>query len=232
MLSPTALLVLGDCLLDPRRLTLPREAIICADPSYGINYKVNARAFVGRGSGLKDMAYTATEERAPVAGDDRPFDPSPWLVFPRVALCGANYYADRLPTDRQWVVWDKRDGSASDDHSDAELVWCSTRGPLRIHRQKWRGVVRAGEENCSRQKKHHPNQKPVALIDRLLTLLDAKEGDLVVDPYMGSGSTGVAAIRRGCDFIGWEIDPAHYQTAAERIAAEGIGLVVLREVAA
>lgn len=203
-------------------LPAPRpEDIHAFDPPYGINYAVRERAYVGHGNGLRDTAYTATAARAPIAGDDQPFDPASWRDLPRVAIFGANYFADCLPTNRQWVVWDKRRDTTPDDHSDAELIWLSVKGPARIFRHLWRGVVREGEENCSRSKKLHPNQKPVALCTFLLRQLGAAPGDVVVDAYMGSGSMGVAALRLGCGYLGAEIDPGYFATARARLVEEG-----------
>jgi DNA modification methylase len=199
--------------------TLASADIIVTDPPYGIGYEVRERKMADRGRGLRATKVTATAARPMVAGDDEPFDPVPWLSS-RVAFFGANYYAHLLPPGGSWVVWDKRRDSAPDDHSDCELIWLSVPGALRIHRQKWRGIVREGEENCSRSRKLHPNQKPVALLAFLLTRLRAKPGEVVADPYAGSGSTGVAALRAGCRFVGCEISPEHHATAVARLSAE------------
>lgn len=213
-----ATLYLGDC-LDVVPKLLACDALV-SDPPYGIGYKVNRRGPRGRGRLLKGMRETVTDSVGPIAGDDRPFDPYPWLSAPRLAFFGANNFAHRLPKGGRWIVWDKRDGMAADDHADAELIWTNVPGVVRIHRQKWRGVVRAGEENCSRSKKLHPNQKPVALMGFILGQIGAPWAATISDPYMGSGSTGVAAVRKGFKFIGCEIDPKYFQVAVDRLARE------------
>jgi DNA modification methylase len=63
----------------------------------------------------------------------------------------------------------------------------------------------------------HPAQKPVGLLRWCIEKLKLKPGDTILDPYMGSGSTGVAALAMGCHFIGVEIDPTHFATAEKRI---------------
>lgn len=195
-----------------------QAAAVVTDPPYGIGYEVRARN--PRGAGLiAHRPTTGTPARAPIVGDDQPFDPSPFTVAKR-AFCGAHHYADRLPPGGSWLVWDKREGSTPDRHADGDTVWLSVPGALRIHRQKWRGIVRAGEENCSRSRKLHPNQKPVALLARVLELLDLRPGELVGDPFMGSGSTAIAVLRRGGRFVGAEIDEQFFAVAAARIAAE------------
>lgn len=211
-------LYLGDC-----REVLPALGPIDAcvtDQPYGINYSVNARSW--ENDGLDGLNPWEMQKRAPIGGDDLPFDPSSLLAYPLVALFGANHFSDALPSGGRWIVWDKRRDSRPDDHSDCELIWTNRPGADRIHRQKWRGIVREGEENCSRSRKLHPNQKPVALMDFVLEQIGLRRGDrkIVLDPYMGSGSTGVAAARRDHGFIGVEIDPAHFETALRRISFE------------
>lgn len=216
-----AALYLGDCLQMWPALTIA-DALVTDQP-YGINYEISARNW--RADGLDATKPWKMPKRAAIKGDDTPFDPAPWLGFKKIAFFGANHCASRLPPGGRWIVWDKRRDSKPDDHSDCELIWTNVPGADRIHRQKWRGIVREGEENCSNSRKLHPNQKPVALMMFVLGQLGLKAGDLVCDPYMGSGSTGIAAIRMGLRFIGCEIDAAHFETALARFAAEQPRLV-------
>lgn len=213
-----ATLYLGDC----RTLLsdLCADALI-SDPPYGINYSINARGW--NKEGLDALKPFKMEKREPIEGDDQPFDPSLFVEFPKVALFGANHFAHALPPGGRWVVWDKRCGSKQDDHSDCELVWTNQRGANRIHRQKWRGIVREGEENVSRSHKLHPNQKPVALMMYLFDLLKLEPGQTVLDPFMGSGSTAVAAHRMEMKFIGVEINSRHFETACNRLITENQG---------
>jgi site-specific DNA-methyltransferase (adenine-specific)/modification methylase len=104
-----------------------------------------------------------------------------------------------------------------DDASDCELIWTSSPKPTRIFRHLWKGLVREGEENISVQPKLHPNQKPVALMEWLLGYLEIPVGAIVLDPFMGSGSTGLACVRTGRRFIGIEVDPAYCEVARRRL---------------
>lgn len=210
-----ATLVLGDA----RELTLAADAVI-TDPPYGIGYEVNARGARGFLKGA-DVRELSTAPAPAVAGDDAPFDPTPWLAYGRCAFFGANHFSDQLPTGR-WLVWDKRRDSVPDAHSDCELLWLSGdhREASRVHRQKWRGIVREGEENLNYSPKLHQNQKPVALLARVIAALGLVPGEVVLDPFMGSGSTGVAAMRAGLRFVGVEIDPKHFETASRRLERE------------
>jgi len=192
----------------------PSDAALVSDPPYGIGYV--SRHNQGRGDCdliRKDGNF------APIHGDDSPFDPIPFLRFKAVCLWGAQHYASRLPDRRAWLVWDKLAGKTPCDQSDAELAWTSGNGPVRIFTHLWRGIMRAGEENVTNGGKLHPNQKPVALLAWTLATCGIRDG-LVIDPFMGSGSLGVACHRAGLRYLGVEIDPEHYATAKARLQRE------------
>jgi len=216
-----ATLYLGDC----REIlpTLSADACV-SDPPYGIGYEINARSW--QNEGLDALKPWEMQKRPAIQGDDQPFDPAPLLRFGKVAIFGANHMNGLPAGKNKWIVWDKRRDSKPDDHSDCELVWTNAAGALRIHRQKWRGIVREGEENVANSRKLHPNQKPVALLEFIFNEIGVKPGDTVIDPYMGSGSTGVVALRRGLKFIGIEIDPDYYAAAQNRMS-KGIQAVLL-----
>lgn len=199
---------------DARKLSIIADALV-TDPPYGMGY-------VSRhNDGHRRKQFIRTDGNfAPIVGDDGPFDPAVWLNFERVCLWGANHYASRLPDSRGWLVWDKLAGKTPSQQSDCELAWTNQDKPLRIFEHLWRGIMRAGEENVSRSRKLHPNQKPVALMQWCLDQLGVPTGARVYDPFMGSGSTGVACVRTGREFIGVECDPEHFKTAVTRIKKE------------
>lgn len=206
-----ATLYLGDCL----DLTLVADAVI-ADPPYGIDLNGMCAVYAERTRNWKHEA-SARARSYVVHGDDQPFDPSPWLGYPKVILWGGIHFAQRLPESRSWLVWDKREGTTSDNQADCEIAWTNLPGPARLHSQLWRGIMRRGEENVSREARQHPTQKPVNLMSWCIELCKLEPGSVVLDPYMGSGSTGVAAVRAGMRFVGVEIDPEHFETARTRI---------------
>ena len=194
---------LGDCRewID----TVSADACI-SDPPYGIKYKQGGdRRILTKGS--KRHVNVA------IIGDDKPFDPAPLLRFPVVVLFGANNYADKLPASRGWVFWDKKPDLGSNDFGDGELIWTNQSHVIRGYRHRWAGVIRDSENG---QRSWHPTQKPVALMTYLIERY-TMPGDTVVDPYMGSGGTGVACVRTGRNFIGGEIDPTYFAIAQKRI---------------
>jgi site-specific DNA-methyltransferase (adenine-specific)/modification methylase len=99
------------------------------------------------------------------------------------------------------------------------MVWTNLRGVARIHRQLSKGICRAGEENIAISgSKIHPTQKPVALMRFCIERLG--EAEIILDPFMGSGTTGVAAVQLGRKFIGIEIESKYFDIACRRIQAE------------
>lgn len=155
-----------------------------------------------------------------IVGDDEPFDPAHLLAFDRAIIWGANHFAAALPPAPGWLVWDKRDGTASNDQSDCELAWSNILTTARLFSARWSGAHRTGREQG--EGRVHVNQKPVALMGWCLQL--AGDDRLVVDPYMGSGSTLRAAKDLGRRAIGIEIDQGHCETAVERLGQEALAL--------
>ena len=199
-----ATLYLGDCLEILPALALPEKPAVISDPPYGIAHRHS-----GCGNGMHTRRNTM-----PLHGDDAPFDPSPWLHFENVLLWGADHFSERLPHGR-WLAWDKLDGMDSwDTFSDVEFAWHSQRGAARIFKRKWKGIacIKAGEGYGVRC---HPTQKPIALMQ--WSIEQAGRPQMVIDPYMGSGTTGEACMRIRSRFIGIEIEPRYFDIACSRI---------------
>ena len=197
-----ATLYLGDCLeILP---TLPKVDAVITDPPYGIGYS--------HGVGGGKLARSTQFDHHPIVNDDRPFDPAPWLTFAKVILWGANHYASRLPDSPSWLTWDKRDGICSNDQADCEHAWSNLGGPARIKRHLWNGMLKDSERGITRV---HPTQKPIAVMTWCIE--QAGMPETILDPYMGSGTTGVACINLGRKFIGIEIEPKYFDIAVERI---------------
>ena len=207
-----ARLIHGDC----REVVpgLPKVDAVITDPPYGIGYARNTIKTAGH---FPDGTRIAGKEASPIYGDDEPFDPSHLLTFAkRIVLFGASAYACRLPDNYGWIIWDKQI-VGNWTGGDAETAWTNFLGSNRIHRQRWQGIQRGGEE-CPfvGGGLEHPTQKPVALMRRCLNLAGLPA--LTLDPYMGVGSTGVAAMNLGLKFIGVEIHRPYFDIAVERIS--------------
>ena len=183
--------------------SVPAPALLLTDPPYGMSYKPLRGA-----DGSKRWVDG-------VIGDDEPFDPAHLLPFGRLVLFGANWYADRLPASGGWIVWDKTPRGAKDGFhaSHAELAWTNCCASVRKFALQWGGEARNGEPHL------HPTQKPVALMRWVLTEF-TKPGDLILDPYMGSGPIAEACRAEGRRYIGVEVREDYCEVAANRFAQQ------------
>ena len=210
-----ATLYCGDCLeILP---SLPKVDAVITDPPYGISYSRDSKATYGLGKLWGDGARRdlGGKDAAPIIGDSAPFNPAPLLTIgKRHVLWGGNIYSSRLPESSGWLVWDK-DIVGKWSGGDCEIAWCSFGGSVRKYKHRWQGIVRDGEE-CPYVGGGlvHPTQKPAGLMRWCIE--HAKATD-VLDPYMGSGTTGVACMNLGRKFIGIEIEPKYFAIACERI---------------
>lgn len=207
---------IGDCTLycaDCREILplLPKVDAVVSDPPYGIAFAHggNDRSGIGKGKYATKFAGVGIE------GDNAPFDPSSLgRMGGNAILWGANHFADGLPASPFWLVWDKRAASQhNNDFADCELAWCSFKGVARVFRHQWDGMMKASERGIPRV---HPTQKPVELMRWCLERLP-EPNNLILDPYMGSGTTGVACVKLGRKFIGIEIEPKYFEIACRRI---------------
>lgn len=192
---------LGDCReILPR---LPNVDLILTDPPYGIALDTDYSSL--RGS-------TRTYEA--IHGDAQPFDPSDWLKWPCLFF-GANHFAQCLPAGGTWHVWDKRETAGSNMFADFETWWTTWKsGPSRIFRHQWICGVHPGSPN---ERIGHPTVKPIPLMIHVVS--SAPDGT-ILDPFMGSGTTLLAAKQLGRKCIGIEIEEKYCEIAALRLAQE------------
>jgi site-specific DNA-methyltransferase (adenine-specific)/modification methylase len=209
--------VIGDCRLllgDCRDLLETLEPVDCVitDPPYGIALNTNNRRFSGgnTASVAKRGNNVGTANGRPIANDAKPFDPTFLLDLPGDKIIwGWNNYPDALPRGA-CLVWLKRNDDAFGSFlSDAELAWMSKGHGVYCRRD----LSNAGIAN----ERVHPTQKPVGLMEWCLGFVP--KARTILDPYMGSGSTGVACVQQGRAFVGIEIDPVYYSAACRRIEA-------------
>lgn len=193
-----ATLYCGDCMdILP---TLPRVDAVITDPPYGIGITKSNRLAVSRG-----MGGGTWDDEAPSAD----------LIAEIVnhgavaILWGGNYFG--LPATRCPLVWDKQNEGR--DFADFEMAWSNVDSVARIFRMRPMGMDGG---------KVHPTQKPERLMRWCID--QAGHPEIILDPFMGSGTTGVAAIQMGRRFIGIERDPKYFDIACKRIedaAAQG-----------
>lgn len=179
---------------------------VVTDPPYGINA---ARDRNSQQWGWKDYGVNGWDDNRPSVEVLRMCIES----APRSVIWGGNYFLDILPfVERgKWLIWDK--GQIDFSLADCEMAWCS-----------WGGAIR--RISCSRgvalqDGKQHPTQKPVLVMKWTIGQLDG--GDVnktILDPFMGSGTTLVAAKETGRKAIGIEREERYCEIAAKRLAQE------------
>lgn len=116
-------------------------------------------------------------------------------------------------TWRGVVVWDKTEASRPQlgrYRNQSEFAVWGTNGPRPLRGPIAPGVIRQGVSG----RKHHIAGKPVEMLAQLLTVMDGP----VLDPFMGSGSTGVACLKRGMPYVGIEIEAAYFEIASRRLS--------------
>ena len=196
-----ATLYLGDC----REIlpTLQKVDAVITDPPYGL--KENAYRVASRSK------LAATTDYGDFSWDEQPADDKliqlSISAAKEVIIWGGNYF--HLMPQRGWLVWDKMN---SGNFADCELAWTNIRMSVRIFRHMWNGMIRDSEKGIPRV---HPAQKPAPLLEWCIS--KCNNPSIVLDPFMGSGTTGVACMNLGRKFIGIEIEPKYFDIACRRI---------------
>jgi len=210
-----ATLYLGDC----REIlpTLPKVDAVVTDPPWGSNTACNSQRFTRNESPWwANVDSSKVTAKADIKDDDVEFDPRPFAIGLEHIFWGANWFTRYLPHSGGWLIWDKRLGAEDMAAKgwplgEAELAWTDIRGSTRVFRNLWSGLLRSTEKG----EYHHPTQKPIALMHWCLQ--QTKTTGIVLDPFMGAGSCGVACMNLGRKFIGIEIEPKYFDIACERI---------------
>jgi DNA modification methylase len=195
----------GDC-----RDVLPSlsgvDAVV-TDPPYGIGEAAGKNKSRGNLAVAKDYGCDSWDDK-PMCGDvlAEVLRVATWQI-----IFGGNYYD--LPPTSCWLVWDKLNGT--NDFADCELAWTNLKKAVRRIQFRWNGMIRDGYDG----ERVHPTQKPVDVMQWCLSHLPANS-DVILDPFMGSGTTGVACIRTGRKFIGIEKEKKYFDIAVKRITDE------------
>lgn len=203
---------IGDCTLyraDCREVLplLPKVGAVVTDPPYGIKQANGFDGFDGFGGIGAPIARRQYEGEW---DDQRPSNETFAAMIKAAAvhvIWGGNYFTDLLPVGRKWLFWDKCQTMPT--YSDGEMAWTSLPGVSTKRIVYNNNVLMAREKD-----RVHPTQKPVEVMRWCVELTDART---ILDPFMGSGTTGVACVKLGRRFIGIEIDEKYFEIACKRI---------------
>ena len=187
--------------------------MVFTDPPYGIDWNTDYTRFTG-GLIPSENKYNKIHD------DEKAFDPSFLLATHENCLFfGANCFSDKLPKGN-WIVWDKRFENGKAFLADAEVGWYNGSGAVYIIAETNQGFV------SSDTKKYHPTQKPIKLLEKIFEKINAP--NFLLDPYLGSGSTMVAAhqLKRKC--YGMELEPKYCQVIIDRMRKLDSSLIIKR----
>lgn len=196
----------GDCLPIMRSMQSDSIDCIVTDPPYGINAD----------GGVGGFGASATDKHYQIGWDSQAPSQEYFTEMLRIAkkvfIFGGNFFTDKLPVGKHWIVWDKTgEIKFKNPFGDAELVWTS------IDRNSIKKYVLIQQGFVSKERERfHPTQKPTQLLRSILTDYTT-EGEVILDPFMGSGSTGVACVEVGREFIGIEREQNYFEIAQKRI---------------
>jgi site-specific DNA-methyltransferase (adenine-specific) len=197
---PSSVVFLEDCVQGLKRFSDNYFDLAIVDPPYGIDWmqqmqNPNTKANWKQYENKEWDKQTPTDEY--------------WNELFRVSknqiVWGGNYMTDKLYPSSCWLIWDKMQ-----EFSGAvfEMAWTSFKSPAKAFRM-------SRVEAYANQNKIHPTQKPVRLYDWILNNY-AKEGDLILDTHIGSGSSRIACNKGGFNFTGFEIDKDYYEAQEKR----------------
>jgi DNA modification methylase len=194
----------GDC----REIlpTLGKFDAVVTDPPYGLG-ESNTKKHMSRGKIAAPRLYEVTND-----WDEHPIDSDTVYMVRSCAkwqiIFGGNYF--ELPPSKCWLVWDKLNGD--NDFADCELAWTNLPRAVRRIRWLWNGMLRA-----EKGERVHSTQKPREVMKWAIEMLPS-DANTIIDPFMGSGTTGVAAVKLGRKFTGIELEPKYFDIACRRIS--------------
>lgn len=208
--EPAGVIYCADCLdILPK---IPEKSIdlVLTDPPYGIGIATTGKVGGGKCASVKDYGQQIWDK-------DKVSDKH-IIEAQRVSLnqviFGGNYYAGLLGDSPCWIVWDKDN---TGNFADCELAWTSFKTATRKFRWRWNGMLQ--EDMGNKEYRAHPTQKPLPLFKWILEKYSEPD-QAILDPFLGSGTTAVAAKQLGRQYIGIEISEKYCDIAVQRLAQE------------
>jgi len=192
--------------------TLPKVDLVLTDPPYGIKRDKGFGGAAPFGGGKSNTTIDRVRHDDDWDSDRPPADVLLAVVAcaPLAILWGGNYFADILPRSTHWISWDKLQTMPT--FGDCELAWTSSkRKSVKKVVVQWNGLLGKERVRC------HPTQKPLELMEWCIVEY-AEHGATILDPFMGSGTTLVAAKNLGRKAIGIEIEEKYCEIAVKRLA--------------
>lgn len=205
----TSSLINGDCLEEMKKMADKSIDLILTDPPYGINIGKNGS--VGGGSTRGKTQKFDSIDWDNFTPEKKYFDEM-FRISKNQIIWGGNYFIDKLYPTRCMLIWYKRDGLPTRTFADCEIAWTSFDKNSRVLNSRWDGFIRDSKE----LKLPHPTQKSLEVMEWCINEL-SEVGMTILDPFMGSGTTGVACKNLNRNFIGIEINKNYFEISKKRI---------------
>ena len=201
--------ITGDCLEVMRGMDAGSVDAVITDPPYGIGITRNSKSI--------GIAAHLSRQATGEAWDDRIPTSAHFHELKRVSrnqiVFGANYFWEHFYSSPCYIVWDKRGDLPDVPFAPTEFAWTSFNKMSKRYVIRNHGFIRDSKD----ERTGHPTQKPTELFAAIINDF-TRPGDLILDPFCGSGTTGIACVQTGRRFIGVEIDPGYADIARARIA--------------
>jgi len=208
--TENGILYCGDCLEIIKGFPKENVDLVLTDPPYGI--KITKNKTVGGGSKrgkVKQINTIDWDNKVNKQYFDLMFE-----ISKNQIIWGGNYYIDFLRPTRCILVWYKRDNLPIRSFADCEIAWTSFNKNSMVFNCRWDGFIRDSKE----KKVGHPTQKALEVF-KWCVLEFSNKGDLILDPFIGSGTTAVACERLNRRWIGIELNEEYCEIAKRRILA-------------
>lgn len=197
-----------DCLVGMKSLPDKSIDLILTDPPYG---KKADKGTNGFGRSINRRYTGGWDSSIP---SQEVFNEM-FRIAKNLIIFGGNYFCSMLPPSNCWIFWDKKgDAEFQNPFADGELIYTTFKKPVKrivFHQQ---GFIKDSKDKC-----YHPTQKPTELVSQLIDMF-TEPAATICDPFLGSGTTAVSAIKTGRHYIGYEINPDYYKIALERVESE------------
>lgn len=200
-----------DCLEALKKLPDKCVDLVITDPPYGINMDKGVGVSSSFGSSPKTVKTYSGQNWDSITPSQQVFDEI-LRVGKKIIIFGGNFFSDKLPIGTRWLVWDKVGNiKFNNPFSDCELAWTNLK---QISTKKYI-VIQQGFV-AEERRRVHPTQKPVKLFRDILKDY-SEEGDIIMDCFMGSGTTAVACKELGRQFLGFELEQKYVDIANKRL---------------
>lgn len=218
-------IICADCLDILRAMPDKSVDLILTDPPYGISRHSGHRGEGGFRSGHNLKGGNKPIPRRFYEGGwawdtvrpDKVYFDEIIRLGKKIMIFGGNYFADMLPYSPHWIVWDKLNTMPS--FSDCELIWTNLpKLSVKKITYQYNGMMIDNRHDKQSEPRTHPTQKPERLTETLIQMA-SKIGDMVLDPFCGSGTTCVAAKKLQRNYIGIDIDPRYVEMTNQRLIA-------------